>query len=174
MRLAAYVAWRLQLRGGRFEFQGGAWLDRAKVRHSPAGRTRVTPVPRRSGFRRQRHAQRRSHPGDDTGIIPVLARAVREVENAAERGKVSPANRTKFQVIALLMREEHARAKTDTALSDSERTELLKRLDGVATILAKTAARDTSLIQLLAEDATVTDAARKLRRDMLHRRPAPS
>lgn len=113
------------------------------------------------------HAQRRSHPGDDTGIIPVLARAVREVENAAERGKVGPSNRTRFQVIALLMREERARARTDAAVSDAERPELLKRLDGVATILAKTAARDTSLIQLLAEDATVTDAARKLRRDML-------
>ena len=113
------------------------------------------------------HAQRRSHPGDDTGIIPVLARAVREVENAAKRGKVGPSNRTRFQVIALLMREERARARTDAAVSDAERPELLKRLDGVATILAKTAARDTSLIQLLAEDATVTDAARKLRRDML-------
>jgi hypothetical protein len=97
----------------------------------------------------------------------VLARAVREVEGAAERGKVGPSNRTKFQVIALLMREERAKAKTDASLTDAERTELLKRLDGVATILAKTAARDTSLISLLAEEAAVTDAARKLRRDML-------
>jgi hypothetical protein len=31
-------------------------------------------------------ASRRSRPGDDVGIIPVLARAVREVANAAERG----------------------------------------------------------------------------------------
>ena len=112
-------------------------------------------------------ANRRSRPGDDVGIIPVLARAVREVENAAERGKVSPANRTKFQVIALVMRDERARAKADTSLSDAERIELLKRLDGVATILAKTAARDTTLIQLLAEDAKISDAAQKLRRDML-------
>ncbi len=110
---------------------------------------------------------RRSRPGDDVGIIPVLARAVREVENAAERGKVSPANRTKFQVIALVMRDERARAKADTTMTDAERLELLKRLDGVATILAKTAARDTTLIQLLAEDAKVSDAAQKLRRDML-------
>ena len=112
-------------------------------------------------------SNRRSRPGDDVGIIPVLARAVREIEGAAERGKVGPSNRTKFQVIALLMREERANAKTDTSLSDAERTETLKRLDGVATILAKTAARDTSLIALLAEDAVVSDAARKLRRDML-------
>ena len=112
-------------------------------------------------------SNRRSRPGDDVGIIPVLARAVREIEGAAERGKVGPSNRTKFQVVALLMREERANAKTDTSLSDAERTETLKRLDGVATILAKTAARDTSLIALLGEDAVVSDAARKLRRDML-------
>ncbi|MBX3092890.1 MAG: ATP-dependent helicase, partial [Cryobacterium sp.] len=112
-------------------------------------------------------AARRSRPGDDVGIIPILARAVREVENAATRGKVSPANRTKFLVSALLMRDERARAKADSTVSDAERSELLKRLDGIATILAKTAARDTTLIQLLAEDATVSDAAKKLRRDML-------
>ncbi|MEO7349055.1 MAG: ATP-dependent helicase, partial [Terrimesophilobacter sp.] len=112
-------------------------------------------------------SSRRSRPGDDVGIIPILARAVREVENAAERGKASPANRTKFQVIALLMRDERARAKSDVSLTDAERSELLKRLDGVATILAKTAARDTSLIQLLADDAKISDAAKKLRRDLL-------
>jgi hypothetical protein len=122
------------------------------------------PAQRKSAGRQQ---PRRSRGSDDTGVIPVLARAVREVEAAAERGKVGPSNRTKFQVIALLMREERARAKTDTELADAERTELLKRLDGVATILAKTAARDTSLIALLAEETAVTDAARKLRRDML-------
>ena len=121
----------------------------------------------------KRSSQRHARPGDDTGLIPVLARAVREVENAAERGKVGPSNRTKFQVIALLMREERARAKTDAELTDAERTELLKRLDGVATILAKTAARDTSLIQLLAEETAVTDAARTLRRDMLIASGAP-
>jgi SNF2 family DNA or RNA helicase len=115
----------------------------------------------------RRSPQRRVRPGDDAGLIPVLARAVREIEGAAERGKVSPSNRTKFQVIALLMREERTRAKHDTETSDADRAELLKRLDGVATILAKSAARDTSLITLLAEDAPVSDAARKLRRDML-------
>ena len=111
--------------------------------------------------------QRRSRPGDEVGVIPVLARAVREIEGAAERGKVGPAGRAKFQVTALLMREERARAKADKEMTDSDRAETLKRLDGVATILAKTAARDTSLIQLLAEDAQVSDAAKRLRRDML-------
>jgi hypothetical protein len=129
-----------------------------------SGKATRKPVQRKTSGR---SSQRRSRGSDDVGVIPVLARAVREVEGAAERGKVGPSNRTKFQVIALLMREERAKAKTDASLTDAERTELLKRLDGVATILAKTAARDTSLISLLAEEAAVTDAARKLRRDML-------
>jgi SNF2 family DNA or RNA helicase len=129
-----------------------------------SGKATRKPAQRKSSGR---STQRRTRGSDDIGVIPVLARAVREVEGAAERGKVGPSNRTKFQVIALLMREERARAKTDASLTDAERTELLKRLDGVATILAKTAARDTSLIALLAEETAVTDAARKLRRDML-------
>jgi len=106
-------------------------------------------------------------PADNEGLIPVLARAVREVENAAARGAVSPANRTKYQVIALLVREERQRVKADATLSDGDRAETLKRLDGVATILAKTAARDTSLIALLESDKPGSDAARSLRRRML-------
>ena len=75
--------------------------------------------------------------------------------------------RTKFQVVALLVREERARVNADETISDAYRAEQLKRLDGVATILAKTAARDTSLLALLAEDAVVSDAARSLKREML-------
>ncbi len=104
---------------------------------------------------------------DNTGLIPVLARAVREVETAASRGPVSPSGRTKYQVIALLVREERARAKTDPEIGEEVRAETLKRLDGVATILAKTAARDTSLIALLEPNHAQSDAARALRRRML-------
>ena len=43
---------------------------------------------------------------DNSGIIPILARRVREVEAKAQTGKVGPTNRTKFLVIALLMRED--------------------------------------------------------------------
>ncbi|MBO1902309.1 DEAD/DEAH box helicase [Leucobacter weissii] len=109
---------------------------------------------------------RRRHTHNE-GIIPLLARAVREVEASAQRGKASPANRTKFQVIALLMREERARVKTEEGISDAERAETLKRLDGVAAILAKTAARDTSLITLLEPAAAITEATRLLKRKML-------
>src|SRR5690606_21412802 len=142
------------------EHTNGQWPDRRIMARSGqrTGSTKSQPTKRSS---------RRTRPGDDVGIIPVLARAVREVENATERGKASPANRTKFQVTALLMREEHKRAKSDKTMTETDRAETLKRLDGIATILAKTAARDTSLISLLAEDVPVTTAAHKLRRDML-------
>ncbi|MCB1280936.1 MAG: DEAD/DEAH box helicase, partial [Salinibacterium sp.] len=134
---------------------------------TPAGRKAAGGRSGAGKTAQKKSASRRARPGDDVGIIPILARAVREVENAAARGKVSPANRTKFQVSALLMRDERARARADSSISDAERIELLKRLDGIATILAKTAARDTTLIQLLSEEAKLSDAARKLRRDML-------
>jgi len=104
---------------------------------------------------------------DNEGIIPVLAKAVREVENAVQRRSGAVGVRTKFQVVALLVREERSRIKAETEMSEAERAEQLKRLDGIATILAKTAARDPSLFQLLAEDATVSDAAKELRREMI-------
>ncbi|WOQ68660.1 DEAD/DEAH box helicase [Microbacterium limosum] len=114
--------------------------------------------------RRKQSSARRD---DDAPLIPILARKVREVEAKAQRGKLGPTNRVKFQVIAFLVREERARVKADTSLSDAVRGELLKRLDGVATILAKTAARDTSLIQLLEVDQATSPVARRMRRDWL-------
>ncbi len=104
---------------------------------------------------------------DNEGLIPILARRVREVEAKAQTGRVGPTNRTKFLVVALLMREERARIKADSAAPDARRADELKRLDGIATILAKTAARDTSLIQLLESEAAVSPVAQKLRRDWL-------
>ncbi|MFT4284705.1 MAG: DEAD/DEAH box helicase [Protaetiibacter sp.] len=112
-------------------------------------------------------AQRRRAHQDETGIIPVLARVVRGIENAAERGKVNPANRVRYRVVAVLAREERARIKADAGLSDAERTKELTRLDGIATIMAKTAARDASLIQLLTDTAPLSPAAQEVRRTLL-------
>ncbi|MEO9323389.1 DEAD/DEAH box helicase [Nocardioides sp. C4-1] len=114
-----------------------------------------------------RNRQRRARELDNEGIIPILARAVREVEGAAQRGKVKPTSRTKFQVVAQLAREERSRVKADTEITEGQRAEMLKRLDGIGTILAKTTARDTSLLALLAEDAVLSEAARELKREML-------
>jgi hypothetical protein len=123
---------------------------------------------RQSGARRTvARNQRRVRDRDNEGVIPVLARAVREVEAAVQRGSVMPSVRTKFQVVALLVREERARIRADETTSEAVRAGEIKRLDGVATILAKTAARDTSLLSLLAEDAVVSSAARSLKRDLL-------
>ena len=114
-----------------------------------------------------RQRQRTRSRDDDAPIIPILARKVREVETKAQKGKLGPTNRTKFQVIALLMREERARVKSDPDVADAARAELLKRLDGIAQILAKTAARDTSLIALLEPDASISTVAQRFRRDWL-------
>jgi superfamily II DNA or RNA helicase len=131
----------------------------AYTRPTGAGRAGAS-----SGRTRQRPRSR----DDDAPIIPILARKVREVEAKAQSGaKLGPTNRTKYQVIALLMREERARVKADTELTDANRAELLKRLDGIAQILAKTAARDTSLITLLEPDAGVSTVAQRFRRDWL-------
>ena len=128
-----------------------------------ARRGRRRPGASRTAPRKQQRARAR----DDDGIIPVLARVVREVERAVERGHSMPSVRTKFQVVALLMREERARVKADESSTEAHRTEQLKRLEGVATILAQTAARSPSLLALLEEDAEVSDSAKSLRREML-------
>lgn len=107
--------------------------------------------------------RRRASRPDEQGLIPVLAGVAREVDNAVQRPPTRPAVRVKFQVVALLVREERARVKADASLTESKRGQELKRLDGVATLLAKIAARDTSLLALLAEDARVSDAAREFK-----------
>jgi hypothetical protein len=117
-----------------------------------------------TGTRRTAPRNQRRDRGD---VISVLARAVREVEAAARRAPVTPAVRTKFQVVALMVREEHARVRTDASSSSTHRAEQLKRLDGIGTILAKTAVRDPALLALLAEDAVVSEATKSLKRNML-------
>jgi SNF2 family DNA or RNA helicase len=106
----------------------------------------------------------------------VLARAVREVEGAVQRGSVTGSVRTKFQAVALVAREERARIRSDETSSPSHRAEQLKRLDGIATILARTAVRDAGLLALLGEDAVASESARALRLEMLRAagvEPAP-
>lgn len=110
---------------------------------------------------------RRPQRSGDRGLIPVLAGVAGEVDRAVQRPPTKPSIRTKFQVVALLVREERARVMADPELSSAKRTEQLKRLDGVATQLAKTAARDTALLQLLAEDARVSDSAHELKATLM-------
>jgi SNF2-related domain/Helicase conserved C-terminal domain len=123
------------------------------------------PGQRQAGARRTvPRKQRRVRHRDD--VASVLSRTAREVEAAAQRGRVTPAVRTKFQAVALLLRDERARVRA-AAGTDSRKAEQLKRLDGIATILATTAVRDAGLLALLAEDSGVSDAARSLKLEMV-------
>jgi SNF2 family DNA or RNA helicase len=97
----------------------------------------------------------------------VLAQGASEVERAVQRPPIKPSMKTMFQVVALLVREERARVQADATLTQAKRTEEGKRLDGVATMLAKIAAREPALLQLLAEDAKVSDAGRALKATLL-------
>ena len=129
------------------------WLEQASVRRLPAVAPHVT-----SDVVRQ---------GDNEGIIPVLAMTVSEVQAEVARGAIRPSVRTKFQVVALLVREERARVKADATTTEAFKATQLKRLDGVATILARTAARDTSLLALIADDSELSESGRRLRRELL-------
>jgi len=120
----------------------------------------------RRAHRTARAPQRRVRDRQEHGIIPVLARAAREVEAAAQRERMLPADRTKFQVVGVLARQERARVQSETSSGD-RRSEMLRRLDGIALILAQIATHDTSLLALLAEDAVLSDAARSLMRSLL-------
>ena len=135
------------------------WLDQASAK-------RALAVP-----------SRRSSDASATAATSsrCLSRTVREVEAAARRGRVTPAVRTKFQAVAMLLRDERARVQAAPG-NGSHRAEQLKRLDGIAAILAATAVRDAGLLALLAEDSGVSDAARSLKREMerdLGIEPAP-
>ena len=123
------------------------------------------PGQRQKGARRTAPPKqpRVRHDGD---VVSVLARTAREIEAAALRGRVTPAVRTKFQALTLLLRDERARAQAAPG-TGSQRAEQLKRLDGIAAILAATAVRDAGLLALLAEDTSVSDAARSLKREMM-------
>jgi hypothetical protein len=124
---------------------------------------------RRTAPRKQQRVRQRSD------AIATFARIAREVEEAARRGRVTPVVRTKFQAVALLLRDERARVQA-AAVTDRQRAEQLKRLDGIATILATTAVRDAGLLALLAEDSGVSDAARSLKLEMMRdlgMEPAP-
>jgi hypothetical protein len=112
---------------------------------------------------------------DRGDVVSALAGTVREVEAAVRRGRVTPHTRTRFHAVTLLLRDERLRVRSSSG-NDSQRAEQLKRLDAIAVVLARTAARDAGLLALLAEDSDSSDAARSLKREMLRElgiTPAP-
>jgi superfamily II DNA or RNA helicase len=112
--------------------------------------------------RGRRNVRRR----DDEGIFPELAKAVRDVERAVDRGQLSSTKRAEFQATALLTRVERSRIKTDDSLTPAQRENAIKRVDGVATILAQLAAREPSLFVLLDDTAEISAETRSVQRSM--------
>jgi SNF2 family DNA or RNA helicase len=92
--------------------------------------------------------------------------AVREVERAVTGRQLTSGQRARFQASALLARAERANVRADESLTPVQRDTQLKRLEGLATILAQIATREPSLFALLQEDAEVSDATRRLEREM--------
>ena len=101
---------------------------------------------------------RGSRSRDAEGILPLLGKAVRDIEGAVQRGRVRESTRTTFQAVAVLVSEERTRVQT-ADLPDARRAEQLRHIDGIATTLARAAARDGSLLALLTEDAGYLSAA---------------
>lgn len=106
---------------------------------------------------------------DDQGLLPVLAQAVRSVENDAKRGRLTMTSKATFQAVAALTRQERMRIKTDPSLNDAKRGEQIKRLEGIATILATTAAIEPSLFDLLVDNAEILPETREVTREMQQR-----
>jgi len=88
----------------------------------------------------------------------VLADAARSTELAVAQNRVTAATRVRFQAVALLVRELREQVKTQDQ-SESQRNTQLTRIDGIATVLARAAARDASLLGLLSEDAALLPGA---------------
>ncbi len=122
------------------------------------------PGQRRADARRA--APRDQQPARRRDVVSVLTQAVREVQAAAEGGRVTPSVRVKFQAVALALREERARVQGASGGGESRRADQLKRLDGIATVLAVSAVRDAGLLALLEEDAVVSPAALSYKRDL--------
>jgi hypothetical protein len=98
-------------------------------------------------------------------VVAVLSDGVREVQSAVKAGRLTPAVRSRFQAVALLLREERARVQGGT-MPEGRRSERLKRLDQVAQQLAVAAVRDAGLLHLLTDDAVVAPSSRALLREM--------
>jgi SNF2 family DNA or RNA helicase len=92
--------------------------------------------------------------------------AVREVERAVASRQLTSGQRARFQASALLARAERANVRADDSLTPAQRDTQLKRLEGLATILAQIATREPSLFALLQEDAEISEATRHYEREM--------
>ncbi|MEO6204860.1 MAG: DEAD/DEAH box helicase family protein, partial [Mycobacteriales bacterium] len=84
----------------------------------------------------------------------MLGEAIRDVDAALRRDRLRASDRATFQAVTLLLREERTRVQAGGSAAQQ------KRIDELATLLARTAPRDGSLLSLLAEDAPLVDGTR--------------
>ena len=110
-----------------------------------------------------RSAPRR--PRADERPITVLEDAARSVESSVSRGRLTVGAQERFQAIALLLRELREGLAAES-LSEAQRNARLKRINALATVLARTAARDGALLGLLADDAKPLDGTTAVMREM--------
>ncbi|HVV74520.1 MAG TPA: SNF2-related protein [Mycobacteriales bacterium] len=125
--------------------EGGASTQRAQPR----------PAPQRSEPRRRNQPQRQPQGRlQEQGPLAVLAVVLANLG----RARVTPSMRAEFQAAALLLREQRVEAKT-APMSPAARAAMQKRVEGLAASLARVAARDGSLFELLAEGAPLLPGA---------------
>ncbi len=110
-----------------------------------------------------RSAPRR--PRQDERPISVLEDAARSVESVVSRGRLTVGAQERFQAVALLLREMRD-ALAAESLSEAQRNARLKRINALATVLARTAARDSALLRLLDDDAKPLDGTRAVMREL--------
>src|SRR4051812_35459685 len=121
---------------------------------------------RPSGDGRNGQSRQRQRPArQEEGPIPVLAKAVHGVEVAVQRDRVTPTPRATFQAVALLVRELREQAKTQ-AMSEAQRSVQMRRIEGIATVLARTAARNSSLLSLLTDEAAMVSGTRSVMEEL--------
>jgi hypothetical protein len=117
--------------------------------------------------RRVDQAQRRTPPRrpQDQGPIAVLAMAAADVDRAVTQHRVSPDTRARFQAVALMLREQRAETRA-AAMPEVARAAQMKRIEGLAATLARTAGRDGSLFALLADDTELLPGTRTALREL--------
>ena len=97
--------------------------------------------------------------------MSVLQKAVRDVDQAVMRGKIGPSVRSRFQATALLVREERDRIKAEET-NEARKSSELKKIDALATVMARTAARDSSLLAVLVDGAPMVDGTRMVMHEL--------
>ncbi|HET7530977.1 MAG TPA: DEAD/DEAH box helicase [Mycobacteriales bacterium] len=120
---------------------------------------------RRPAGGRSAAARDRGQRLQDEGPIPALAKAVRGVELAVQRSRVTPTTRATFQAVALLVRELRDQVRAGD-MSEAHRGAQMKRIEGIATALARTAARDSSLLRLLTDEAELLSGTRLVMQEL--------